>query len=157
MAQRQPKPPLKLSGRVYCDWSCFTMLAPRPDRLQRGDLLVWSWSGNSKKPNSNSSEGLLRVLVFDGKKRRTLQVKRTKLHGHLRFQTESERERRLSALLPELRALRDRELGKAKGGFEVAPLPIEPEPEPTPASEPTPAPKPVAAVPPTKPVQGALF
>jgi hypothetical protein len=150
MAKRKAKAPLKLTGRVYCDWNCFTMLAPRPDTLQTGDLLVWSWSGDSKKPNSKSSKGLLRVSVFDGKERRTLKVKRTKLHGHLRFETDGERERKLSSLLPELRALKDRELVKATGGFEVAPLP------PAPAPEPAPAPAP-AAQPPAKPVQGTLF
>lgn len=150
MAQRQKKPPIVLTGRVYCDWNCFTMLAPRPDVLQRGDLLVWNWSGDSKTPSSRSSKGLLRVSVFDGKERRTLKVKRTAVHRHLRFEGESERERKLSSLLPELRALKDRELVKATGGFEVALLPAAPSP---PAPEPQPQRKPA----PVKPVQGTLF
>jgi hypothetical protein len=151
---RKPKPPLVLSGRVFCDWNCFTMLAPRPDVLQVGDLLVWSWSGDSKKPQSRESNGLLRVSVFDGKERRTLKVKRTRVHTHLRFTGSDERERKLSALLPELRALKDRALVKATGGFEVAPLPVA-----TPVAAPEPKPAPAHPAKPTasKPVQGTLF
>jgi hypothetical protein len=158
MAKRQPKPPLELTGRVFCDWNCYTMLAPKPDVLQAGDLLVWSWSGDSKKPNSKSSKGLLRVSVYNGKERKTLKVKRTAVHHHLRFESDSERERKLSSLLPELRALKSRTLVKATGGFEVAPLPPVPS-EPTPLAA---AAAPVAVVSAKskssgKPVQGTLF
>jgi hypothetical protein len=74
------------------------------------------------------------------------------VHRHLRYESDSERERKLSSLLPELRALRDRTLVKATGGFEVAPLPPPPA-EPTPLAA-------AAAPPPVKvgkPVQGTLF
>jgi hypothetical protein len=135
-------PPIQLTGNVFCDWNCFTFLCPKPEVLGRGDLIVWSWSGDSKKPQSKSGAGLLRVSVWDGKRRKNLKVKRTKVHAHLKFDGESERERKLSALIPELRALKARELTKGKGGLEVAPFAVAP--ATTAQPEPTPTPKPVA-------------
>lgn len=118
------KPPIQLTGRVYCDWNCFTLMCPMPNVLQRGDIVIWGWSGDSKKPSSRSTGGLLRVSVFDGKNRKTLKVKRTRVHQHLKFDGERAREQKLSALIPELRALSGRTLTAATGGLEVAPLPV---------------------------------
>lgn len=134
--------PIVLTGNVFCDWNCFTFICPKPDNIAVGDLVVWSWSGDSKKPSSRSSAGLLRVSVFDGKKRRTFKVKRTRVHQHLKFAAEGERERKLSVLIPELRALKGRTLEAAKGGMELAPLVVAPAPEPEQVPAPTPAPNP---------------
>lgn len=133
---KAPKAPLTLTGRVYCDWNCFTMMAPKPDVVERGDLIIWGWSGDSKKPQSKASAGLLRVSVFDGKTRRTLLVKRTRLHSQLKYSGERERENKLSVLIPELRALSGRTLEKGKGGLQVAPMVVAP-PSPAPAATPS--------------------
>lgn len=111
-----------LSGNVYCDWNAFTFASPMPDRLQTGDLVIWSWSGDSKKPSSKSQSGLLRVSVFDGKKRRLLKVKHTRVHPVLRYRDEAEREKRLGPLVSELRALKSRHAIIATRGYEVAPV-----------------------------------
>lgn len=114
--------PILLSGTVYCDWNAFTFVSPMPDRLQTGDLVIWSWSGDSKKPSSKSQSGLLRVSVFDGKNRRLLKVKHTRVHHVLRYRDEAEREKRLGPLVSELRALKGRYAIIATRGYEVAPV-----------------------------------
>lgn len=119
MAKNQP---IVLSGRVYCSWNAFTFVHPVPDRLQTGDLVIWSWSGDSRKPSSNSKNGLLRVSVFDGKKRRTLRVKHSRVHRLLSFHDEGQRETHLSALVRELRALKGRSAEHTAGGYTVAPV-----------------------------------
>ncbi len=119
VSKSRTKPPIVLTGRVFCDWNCFTMMCPRPDVVKSGDLIIWSWSGDSKTPSSKSSGGLLRVSVYDGKVRKAVKVKRTCVHKHLKFDGESERERKLSALIPELRAMSGRTLVPAQGGLEV--------------------------------------
>lgn len=124
--QQKPKEPLVLSGNVYCSWNCFTFMGAVPDVLKRGDLIIWSWSGDSSKPSSRNDEGLLRVSVFDGKVRRMLKVKRTRVHAHLKYGSARELEAKLSVLVGELRALKGRTVEKAAGGLQVAPLTVTP-------------------------------
>ncbi len=154
MKRPSKKSPIVLTGRVFCDWNCFTMMCPAPDVVKSGDLIVWSWSGDSKTPSSKSSGGLLRVSVYDGKRRKALKVKRTRVHQHLKFDGEVLRERKLSALIPELRALVGRTLVPAQGGLEVGLVvvtadvvasPVAPNPAPSPVATSAAAPAPVAA------------
>lgn len=118
--------PIVLTGNVYCSWNTFTFIRPCPDRLKAGDLVLWSWSGDSRKPSSRNDGGLFRCSVFDGKERRNLKVKGTRAHGLLRFKDDGDREQKLSKLVREMRALKDRTVEKATGGFEVALLAEEP-------------------------------
>jgi hypothetical protein len=111
-----------LTGNVYCDWNAFTFVGPMPERLQPGDIVVWSWSGDKKKPSSKSHEGLLRASVYDGKQRRMLKMKNTRVRAALPFSSERDRESQLGVLVPELRSLKGRQAIKARRGFEVAPL-----------------------------------
>lgn len=130
---RRVRTPLEivLTGRVFCDWNSFTMKCPAPDQLRAGDLIIWSWSGDSKNPKSKSTSGLLRVSVWSGKGRKMLKVKRTRMHSHLKYESESERERKLSVFIAELRALANHTVVTATGGMELAPCDVQPEGEPS--------------------------
>jgi len=86
-------------------------------------MVVWSWSGNSAQPKSGQNCGLFRASVFDGKTRRFLKVKNTRIHRILAFRTDDERERHLQVIVRELLRLKGRAVEWSAGkpsGYEVA-------------------------------------
>jgi hypothetical protein len=113
-------PPILLTGNVYCSWNAFSWLNPVPDRMQPGDLVVWSWSGKSNTPSSSQNEGLFAVSVSDGKKRRQFRVKNTRIHRLLPFKNQGERETNLRAIIRELLTLKGQTLTWNDGAYRVS-------------------------------------
>lgn len=110
-----------LTGDVYCAWNAFSYVAPVPNKMQDGDLVVWSWSGNSRNPSSKSTHGLLRASVVYRGRRHLLKLNRSRLHAWLRYQSEDDREEKLGHVIRELRALKGRLVTKSRFGYAVEP------------------------------------
>lgn len=124
MKKAKKAPQVTLTGAVYCDWNAFDFVAPLPDAKywKAGDLVVWSWSGDSKSPSSRSHDGLFAVSVVTDKRslrRSKLKVKRTRVHRNLPFSSERDREEQLRKLVTELQGLQGRVASKARFGYEV--------------------------------------
>lgn len=109
-----------LTGNAYCDWNAFTWVRPKPRVLQTGDMIIWSWSGDSAKPSSNQHAGLFKVSVWDGKKRRQFTVRNTPVNSFLRYKDGTEREKNLRALIPALQGLKGMTIEYLEGGYQVA-------------------------------------
>jgi hypothetical protein len=134
-----------LCGKVYGNSDTYVHLGAPPAKPEEGSLKVWAWSGNAEDPRSKPDRGVLRVLVFDGKKWRRLRPNISGITSQLEFGTARERERRIADLVIELVRLTNRVACKIQQGWRV--LPYEAPAEPAPAPE---AVKPVS-----KPAPGA--
>jgi hypothetical protein len=112
--------PIQLSGNVYCDWNSFSFINPKPDKLQVGDLVIWTWSGDSETPKSSKDEGRFAVSVFDGKKRRHFKVRNTRVNGLLSYKSDKQREENLVALVRELHVLKGNSVIWRERGFQIS-------------------------------------